>query len=100
VDDAGVEGRALAIEGVAHPAHVLGRRVLEAEPAQAEHSKAQLEQAAAPRLEARQVHDREVVAELLVAGDALVVGEEVAAAVEDRPLAVDLMALAWCEEWP
>src|SRR5690606_26345322 len=45
---------------------------------------------AAGAVEGREVHEREVAAELLVTADPLVVVEEVAAPVEDRPAAVDL----------
>ena len=40
-----------------------------------------------------QVHDRQIVAELLVARDAFIVVQEVAATVKDRLAAVDLDAL-------
>ena len=84
------ELQADAGEPVSQPPGILGRGPVQSQLSQLHRRHAQVAQLPADRVEGREIHEREVGPVLLVPEDPLVVVDEVAAAVEDKPVAIDL----------
>jgi hypothetical protein len=72
-----------------YPACILPRRALETEFPDLKRDHLERGKGAC-RLEVDKVHQGQVVTKLVIAPDALVVVQEIAAAIENKPIAVDL----------
>ena len=98
--DMRAEASALAIQRRLEPIHIGAMaRALQPKPMHLVGHKRELGQGAVV-LKTGQVRDRKIATILLVTFNALVVADEIAAAIEDRPVAIDLDPRGWWEEWP
>ena len=88
-DDLHAKARTFAIERGLKPIGIGMSRSLQSELPGLIGHEGQLRKSTAP-FTSSQIHEGKIAAILLIAGDALVVGNEIAAAIEDQPLPVDL----------
>src|SRR5262247_4439153 len=85
----GVERRAELVQKITKPLRVFGRGAVQPEPPDLHGDQSRFQQSALPRVYIHQVHERQVAAELLIATDALIVAQEISAAIEDQSLPVN-----------
>ena len=85
----GPEAGAFPVENGAEPTRIGRRGALHAKMLHPGRDELEPQEPPAPGLQLWQVHEPELAPELLVAADAFVVVDEIAAAVEDEPVPVD-----------
>lgn len=88
--DAGARLCAFLIESISQPHHILSRRAVQPELPDPKRRQFQFDELSARCRMTGQVHHREIVTKRLVISDALVIVEEVAAAIEDGFSSIDL----------
>src|SRR5689334_15769672 len=84
------ELRTLAVDHSSEPTRILRRGTSQAKVANLQRTHRKLDQPPARDVEGEEVHEGEIGAELPVSRDPLVVVEEIAASVEDRPAGANL----------
>ena len=83
------EAATLSVQSLQYPSSIGRRGGVEAHSTNLQRHHLESSEHSVGGADCREVHEHEVVAEFFVAADALVVVDEVAAAIEDRPVAID-----------
>src|SRR5262245_2301855 len=87
------EGLSEAVQKITKPLRVLRRCAVQPESPDSHRYHLHVQQPALPRIYFHQIHKRQVAAELLIAGNPLIVGQEIAAPVKDQSLSIDFDGL-------